>query len=733
MERKGMLNVFVSSTYRDLHAVRGLLIEGIEKALDTAAMERFVPKGDISAHHKSIEELEKSDICIFIIGDYYGTVIRRCNLEKPLCGDCSQRISFTHCEYRNALQNSKLHMVYILENRIVDVLSRIQKFDLATTGEVEIYNFLLRNGMDGSAVDMFSGYRLDEIKELWKISQAKYRKKQESFKKEVTGHGEHPKSYFPVAIEKRKDFLHFQNMVRSHLRENIVKWYKEGKITFADFAGRRNELEELLRKLHEKKSVCVVGTGGVGKTSLIQVALLLESLTGRKIYVIGKSYSHEHTRDGYQFARNRFEKATFNERLTLVDILNLVFSGHVRRENILKMEKNQQVQMLVEELDWEKSVLFVDDLQDAEDEVKQVVYACGNLLNDGAVVAGVREKGNCYSCVGPLAGLSGKDLQEMVRILVDSQYPGEYDNEKLEHWSSEVFRITQGHPLLVDIMVKNMHRLSDDVKLKGITGVTSIADQNNVEEVMNRLIREILTDEEMEGILVMSVFRLPMYESIMERAGKGVVYNIIDKGFLQWVGGKLVFTFEAVRELLEMKAPKECHEIAVNYYRWQFEELKENEKPTVYTEIIHHLVSHGNHEEALNLFLQGSEILERERKRAIEIGRILLETVIEKKKRARLLGGMGNLLLKGGEFGTARKAYTEALGIYRKLAQKDPGAYESYVATTLNNLGNLYSDLREFKKAEESYTEALGIRRKLAQKDPGAYESDVAMTLNNLG
>jgi hypothetical protein len=151
MERKGMLKVFVSSTYRDLHAVRGLLIEGIETALDTAAMEKFVPSSDISAHQRSIEELEKSDVCIFIIGDYYGTVIRKCNLKKPLCGDCSQQISFTHCEYRNALQNGNLHMVYILENRILDALSRIQKFDLATTGEVEIYNFLLRNGMDGSA------------------------------------------------------------------------------------------------------------------------------------------------------------------------------------------------------------------------------------------------------------------------------------------------------------------------------------------------------------------------------------------------------------------------------------------------------------------------------------------------------------------------------------------------------------------------------------------------------
>jgi tetratricopeptide (TPR) repeat protein len=97
------------------------------------------------------------------------------------------------------------------------------------------------------------------------------------------------------------------------------------------------------------------------------------------------------------------------------------------------------------------------------------------------------------------------------------------------------------------------------------------------------------------------------------------------------------------------------------------------------------------------------------------------------------LNNLGNLYWNLREFKKAEESYTEALKIYRALAEKDPGAYEPDVAMTLNNLGNLYWNLREFKKAEESYTEALKIRRALAEKDPGAYEPDVAMTLNNLG
>ena len=80
----------------------------------------------------------------------------------------------------------------------------------------------------------------------------------------------------------------------------------------------------------------------------------------------------------------------------------------------------------------------------------------------------------------------------------------------------------------------------------------------------------------------------------------------------------------------------------------------------------------------------------------------------------------------------AIKAYEEALKIYKKLADKNPKTYLSYVAMTLNNLANLHSDKNEFSQALEEYEEALEIRRKLAKENPKTYLSDVAKTLNNL-
>ena len=57
-EKKGILKVFISSTYRDLKEVRGLLIQRVEEALEAVAMEKFLP-GDGSPHEKSIYAVGK--------------------------------------------------------------------------------------------------------------------------------------------------------------------------------------------------------------------------------------------------------------------------------------------------------------------------------------------------------------------------------------------------------------------------------------------------------------------------------------------------------------------------------------------------------------------------------------------------------------------------------------------------------------------------------------------------
>ena len=49
------------------------------------------------------------------------------------------------------------------------------------------------------------------------------------------------------------------------------------------------------------------------------------------------------------------------------------------------------------------------------------------------------------------------------------------------------------------------------------------------------------------------------------------------------------------------------------------------------------------------------------------------------------------------------------------------------------SIANLYSYLRDFEKSEEHYKRALLLYEELAKRNPDAFNSDLAATLNNLG
>src|SRR6266478_5784948 len=80
----------------------------------------------------------------------------------------------------------------------------------------------------------------------------------------------------------------------------------------------------------------------------------------------------------------------------------------------------------------------------------------------------------------------------------------------------------------------------------------------------------------------------------------------------------------------------------------------------------------------------------------------------------------------------ARRAFEEALKIYRELAKADPDSYLSEVAMTLNNLASLDGGQNRMEAARKGFEEAVKIRRDLAKENPDTYLPQVALTLNNL-
>ncbi len=174
----------------------------------------------------------------------------------------------------------------------------------------------------------------------------------------------------------------------------------------------------------------------------------------------------------------------------------------------------------------------------------------------------------------------------------------------------------------------------------------------------------------------------------------------------------------------EVKALSERWRFKANMYRLEnrYEEAKK-----IYEKVVTIDFSYSNVlEYAYFLYKQNSF------KRAIELNQKLQQTKLSKEQKAVVLNNLASLYYKVNRVEEAKKAYLEALKIYRALAKTNPQAYNSDVADTLNNLALLYDKVNRVKEAEEAYLKSLKIRRTLAKTNPQAYNSEVSMTLNNL-
>jgi serine/threonine protein kinase/Tfp pilus assembly protein PilF len=89
---------------------------------------------------------------------------------------------------------------------------------------------------------------------------------------------------------------------------------------------------------------------------------------------------------------------------------------------------------------------------------------------------------------------------------------------------------------------------------------------------------------------------------------------------------------------------------------------------------------------------------------------------------------MGVVLYNKGDFAGARKAFEDALGIFRKIGT------QVYVALTLSDLGNLVYDQGKLVEARQYYEESLQIDREIsrAQDIPGNL-GNIANVLEGLG
>lgn len=101
------------------------------------------------------------------------------------------------------------------------------------------------------------------------------------------------------------------------------------------------------------------------------------------------------------------------------------------------------------------------------------------------------------------------------------------------------------------------------------------------------------------------------------------------------------------------------------------------------------------------------------------------------------LGKLGNVYQRLGELDQALSMYREVVEVRRWLVKRDPALMEWQrgLASGLSRLGDMYFERDELEQALAAYEEGLDIRRSLVDWDPGRaqWQRDLAVSLGKIG
>jgi len=670
-------------------------MERLNEALVGVGMEGFYPDGKTS-QEKGIEELKKSDAVIFIVSPYYGSLVKNCVI--PGCkyeNECKDfNISYTHCEFKIAQAENKPYQTYLIHKgwNLVDQLKDLQESELK----------FVKKFKD------FEGMSDDDIRHYHKIA-----KQALKFKEEVG-----------IKFCKRIEDINDIPQITEQLAENIVKWYSENKINLMDFFGRREQLKELIEKMSE--SVEVYGIGGVGKTTLIHIALLIQRLKGKKIITVCLAQS-ESSGSGYGFFKKKFRAypTLKNDLISLDDIMSaLSIPDNIR----LNTDTDLKIREISQKLTRENILLFIDDFQFADENVSKLVKKGDNF------VIATRKKLNIARNSISLSGIETNEINAFIGWLA-----GRFDKKISHEITEKIFQLAQGHPLSTEILVRNYEKINFD-EFENYKSGLDMCNEEQVEEFIKRIVKDILSDEAFDLLKNLSIIN-PELENNLDRKALRKTYPAgFDKNFNELIDAVMLdkknntegiyeFTYRHIRDILKDDT-KERHERAKEYY-----ENKINKNQNDEVEILFHRSISSPDKKLIDDFLELKEKLSPVHygfRRMVDVGELLRKSFDDETK-APVCGTLGALYYTLRNYEAAESAYTEALKIYKKLAEKAKDVYLPDVAMTQNNLGILYRTLQDYEAAESAYTEALEIRKKLVEKAPDVYLPDCLQTMANTG
>lgn len=655
-----MLKIFLSSTYQGLGEARSEILNQIDSAFAGVGMEEFIPDGT-SSHEKCISELKKSKVVIFLLSSNYGSLIDTCQLKKECKADCimkkgegeGYRISYTHCEYKTTLAEGILHQTY-------------------------------------KVLDGWDTQERPEVKQF-----------EEEFGKEMwTGiHDINDPSVVPLICR--------------NLAVKLIEWHTEDKLNFKKFVDREEVLNEIIENIDSK--IEVWGVGGVGKTALVEVALLVQKLKGKKILTIGTSKSYKSGSGFKDFRKKCIEDQYITDsqkEITLYDVVKSLEKVKLipnAEEIISSLQQKEKIRNFLSKLlnKYKNLILFIDDFHLVTEEVEKLVDSLESIILSSRKNSNTAEK-EIY-----ITGIDEENREDLIKIF----------NPNIPEKAKDMIKaIAEGHPVATELLVKNYGKIDFD-KIKDFE--LTDADDKQVRDFYERAIEEIFSNNPQTLTLLkdLAVLNTDLPSNINKESILSVysVENVrknfnslVDTGMLKKRDGKegtYEFYFKHIQDALEDIAHKENHKKAIKYYeRKRKISLGQNDDAV---EILYHKVkSNPTDDLVAEIMDMATQPFHSRLKRLIDIGEEL-KPLIEEENRAIITTGLAGLYFRLAQFGEAECAFIEALEIFQKLDDKNPDTFKPDVATTQYNLGTLYSVLEKFEEAELAYREALEIKKKV--------------------
>jgi hypothetical protein len=295
-------------------------------------------------------------------------------------------------------------------------------------------------------------------------------------------------SKFKREIEDSVSPVYFNNLdelsekVERLLKEKIPEWTLEGKLKIPDFYDREEELDDIYKVITDESRaysvVNVFGIGGIGKTAFVETLLLLLSI---KKHIVWEVRSTEGRETIFSIPEENYKIGTLN----FPNIRGLV--------QLLGIEAKENIEdSIINWLDNNNVVLFIDDFQKLESDLKEFINKAYNRLRNGKIIITSRERAD-VSChlYKELPELEEEPCKEMIRNELEKA-----SFEPKEEIAKVIYEKTKGYPLAVKLLVSliSRYKLSFD-ELKKFGSIKDVQNEKEVKEFISRVFLENVKDE----------------------------------------------------------------------------------------------------------------------------------------------------------------------------------------------------------------------------------------------